>query len=511
MVNALITSLLCNATPDDVADDPDGPQAGRARGLQRPAPPARPGHHRARARPRPRSSGPSHEMENRYRRFAGATARNIKAFNDVAGRSRRPAAVHRDRDRRARRPDDARGQERRGSDRPARPEGARDRHPHGARHAAPVGQRRHRPDQGQLPVSRIAFAMASQIDSRTILDAPGRRGPHRPRRHALPAVRPAAADAPPGRVRVRRRDRHGRPSTGATRSTTRTTTSRSSTSDEESTGSVDDLADEDADRLLPDAVNVIREYDRASASLLQRRLKIGYARAARIIDQLEARGYIGAFDGSNARVVLRRDDGPGPTRTRTRHDGTQTGCGGHARTARDADRAYATEAGPSLPERLAAARERKGVDLYRAERDTKIRARYLAALEAGDYGELPGAVYTKGFLRNYALYLGLDPEDVIRQWRRERGDATRPGRARPRGPEAARRPAPGPHVLAGRGRRGAADGADRACSPSTSASSSSGSPSRRRSPSRTRRRRSSTWARTRRRSPCAGRRSRAPP
>ena len=76
--------------------------------------------------------------------------------------------------------------------------------------------------------------------------------------------------------------------------------------------SYDDLADEEADRLLPDAINVVREYDRASASLLQRRLKIGYARAARIIDQLEARGYIGAFDGSSARVVLRRDDGPGP-------------------------------------------------------------------------------------------------------------------------------------------------------------------------------------------------------
>ena len=90
---------------------------------------------------------------------------------------------------------------------------------------------------------------------------------------------------------------------------------------------------------------------------------------------------------------------------------------------RDADRAYAAEAGPSLPERLLAARERKGVDLYRAERDTKIRARYLAALEHGEYAELPGAVYTKGFLRNYALYLGLDPEDVIRQWKRERGDA----------------------------------------------------------------------------------------
>jgi cytoskeletal protein RodZ len=81
------------------------------------------------------------------------------------------------------------------------------------------------------------------------------------------------------------------------------------------------------------------------------------------------------------------------------------------------------EAAPSLPERLLAARERKGVDLYRAERDTKIRARYLGALERGDYRELPGSVYTKGFLRNYALYLGLDPEEILLQWRRERGDS----------------------------------------------------------------------------------------
>src|SRR6478752_686367 len=93
--------------------------------------------------------------------------------------------------------------------------------------------------------------------------------------------------------------------------------------------------------------------------------------------------------------------------------------------ARDADRGYAMD-GPSLPERLLAARERKGVDLYRAERDTKIRAKYLAALETGEYAELPGAVYTKGFLRNYALYLGLDPDEVIRQWRRERGDSAVP-------------------------------------------------------------------------------------
>jgi cytoskeletal protein RodZ len=101
----------------------------------------------------------------------------------------------------------------------------------------------------------------------------------------------------------------------------------------------------------------------------------------------------------------------------TRDDGRRSRAG-----SRDAGRGYAAEIGPSLPERLLSARERKGVDLYRAERDTKIRARYLAALEHGEYAELPGAVYTKGFLRNYALYLGLDPDEVISQWKRERGD-----------------------------------------------------------------------------------------
>jgi cytoskeletal protein RodZ len=95
---------------------------------------------------------------------------------------------------------------------------------------------------------------------------------------------------------------------------------------------------------------------------------------------------------------------------------------------RDGDRSAPANRPSPLPERLYAARERKGVDLYRAERDTKIRARYLSALERGEYKELPGDVYTKGFLRNYALYLGLDPDEVVGQWRRERGDvgAVRP-------------------------------------------------------------------------------------
>src|SRR5919204_2695567 len=97
-----------------------------------------------------------------------------------------------------------------------------------------------------------------------------------------------------------------------------------------------------------------------------------------------------------------------------------------AELRRDAASRGLADSLPGLAERLFAARERKGVDLNRAERDTKIRARYLSALERGDYRELPGAVYTKGFLRNYAIYLGLDPEDVLRQWRRERGDQASP-------------------------------------------------------------------------------------
>lgn len=82
-------------------------------------------------------------------------------------------------------------------------------------------------------------------------------------------------------------------------------------------------------------------------------------------------------------------------------------------------------AAPSVGDMLHAAREKKGVDLYRAERDTKIRARHLAALEAGDFAELPGSVYAKGFLRNYAVYLGLDPTEVLERWHDSQDPAPR--------------------------------------------------------------------------------------
>src|SRR5438105_2969539 len=118
-------------------------------------------------------------------------------------------------------------------------------------------------------------------------------------------------------------------------------------------------------------------------------------------------------------------DGSGLRETTTTRMTTRDEARRRSDVRTDASRPSVTaEAAPSLPERLLAARERKGVDLYRAERDTKIRARYLGALERGDYRELPGSVYTKGFLRNYALYLGLDPEEILLQGRRERGDST---------------------------------------------------------------------------------------
>lgn len=92
---------------------------------------------------------------------------------------------------------------------------------------------------------------------------------------------------------------------------------------------------------------------------------------------------------------------------------------GKRRLARDRPSPIDAVPPPSVGVMLSAARERKGVDLYRAERDTKIRAKYLAALEDSDYRTLPGAVYTKGFLRNYALYLGLDPDEMVNRWRTE--------------------------------------------------------------------------------------------
>jgi S-DNA-T family DNA segregation ATPase FtsK/SpoIIIE len=61
--------------------------------------------------------------------------------------------------------------------------------------------------------------------------------------------------------------------------------------------------------MFPDALEVVMESGKASASLLQRRLKVGYARAARLLDIMESKGIIGPGDGAKPReVYLNRED-----------------------------------------------------------------------------------------------------------------------------------------------------------------------------------------------------------
>ena len=61
---------------------------------------------------------------------------------------------------------------------------------------------------------------------------------------------------------------------------------------------------DDHDELLMDAIECVVEAGQASTSMIQRRLKVGYARAGRIIDELEQRGIIGPHEGSKPRQVL---------------------------------------------------------------------------------------------------------------------------------------------------------------------------------------------------------------
>jgi len=175
--------------------------------------------------------------------------------------------------------------------------------------------------------SRIAFSMASQIDSRTVLDAPGAedligRGDmlfqpsDAPKPTRMQGV--FVSDREINAVVTHWRDQ-GLPDYQLDIIAT----------DERSNGASADRGrdEEPSDRLFDEAVQVVAEHDRASASLLQRRLRIGYARAARIIDQLEERGYIGSFDGSTARVVHRDKIAAETTGAASRSDSEESETG----------------------------------------------------------------------------------------------------------------------------------------------------------------------------------------
>ena len=69
-------------------------------------------------------------------------------------------------------------------------------------------------------------------------------------------------------------------------------------------GSAPDEVSDEYDELIDAAAEVVVETGMASVSMLQRRLKLGYARAARLVDQLEEKGSVGPFEGSKPRQVL---------------------------------------------------------------------------------------------------------------------------------------------------------------------------------------------------------------
>ena len=70
----------------------------------------------------------------------------------------------------------------------------------------------------------------------------------------------------------------------------------------------------------------------------------------------------------------------------------------------------------TIGQRLRQARERLGLSLEEAERTTRIRATHLAALERDEFGTLPSPVQARGFLKNYADYLGLNTEALMQDY-----------------------------------------------------------------------------------------------
>jgi S-DNA-T family DNA segregation ATPase FtsK/SpoIIIE len=151
--------------------------------------------------------------------------------------------------------------------------------------------------------SRVAFRVTSKIDSRTILDAPGadqligRGDMLYSGGNSLTRLQCAFVDTPEvekitdfiGSQRAYP-DAHMLPEYVG-----------------EEAGTTIDVDIADRDKLFREAAEVIVTAQQGSASLLQRKLKLGYNRAGRLIDQLEAAGIVGPFEGSKARQVLVSD------------------------------------------------------------------------------------------------------------------------------------------------------------------------------------------------------------
>ena len=78
---------------------------------------------------------------------------------------------------------------------------------------------------------------------------------------------------------------------------------------------------------------------------------------------------------------------------------------------------------PTLGETLRAARERKRLKLPEVAQKTRIPLERLEALEKDRYADLPDDVYLRGAIRNYAIFLGLDPDEMVAIYRAARPQA----------------------------------------------------------------------------------------
>ncbi|MBI3910714.1 MAG: DNA translocase FtsK, partial [Armatimonadetes bacterium] len=149
--------------------------------------------------------------------------------------------------------------------------------------------------------SRIAFAVSSQVDSRTVLDAKGAesligRGDmlFKPVDAAKP-IRIQGAFISEKEVNrlVEHLRQQGRPEFLAEPLTV------------DSAGLVGSVDEEQEDELLEPAARYIVTTGHASTSMLQRKFKVGYTRAARLVDILEQRGVVGPLDGARPREILK--------------------------------------------------------------------------------------------------------------------------------------------------------------------------------------------------------------
>jgi S-DNA-T family DNA segregation ATPase FtsK/SpoIIIE len=171
--------------------------------------------------------------------------------------------------------------------------------------------------------SRIAFRVASQVDSRTIIDGIGAEallgngdmlfippGKSEPARLQGAFISSEDTERLMGWYELRREERKAEfEAQGLFLEETSTEPDiiesiRKKEAEDAIAADGDNLDDADRDKLFRDAAEVVIQHQQGSTSLLQRRLKVGYGRAARIIDQLHAAGILGPPDGSKPRDVL---------------------------------------------------------------------------------------------------------------------------------------------------------------------------------------------------------------